>query len=251
METKICTKCKEIKNISDFHFLKSRNHYAWSCKKCVYSVRPSKAKSFKPTVFLDLKGEIWNNIPNTNNTYQASNLSRIRSVDRYVVDKKERKKYVRGRILKQYLVQDEDKRNYYNVCICIENKKRTTTIHSLIFSAFNGFCPTRESGMVVDHKDNNPLNNNIENLQLITHRENSTKDRKNGVSEYRGVCWRKDSEKWYSAIGINCKQIKIFQSDNEHLCGKAYKIALENIDKYNGNNVEFRKLIKEKMAIVE
>lgn len=251
METKICTKCKEEKNVSDFHFLKSRNHYAWSCKKCVYSIRPSKAKSYSPTIFKDLEGEIWCVIPNTNNIYEASNMSRIRSVDRYVVDKKGEKKYVKGRVLKQHLIENGNNRFYSNVCICINNKKKTTTVHSLVFYAFNGFYPKIGSGNVVDHIDNNPLNNNLDNLQLITIRENSTKDRKGYTSEYTGVYFRKDTKKWQSVICINGAQRKILCSKDELEAKKSYEIALENINLYNGNNAEFRKLVKEKMAIVE
>lgn len=250
METKVCTKCKENKNISDFYFVKSRNCYNWHCKKCVYSARPSQAKKFSPTIFLDLEGEVWLPIPNTNNVYEASNLSRIKSVDRHVINEQGIKRYVKGRILKQHLAKHAYNRYYYNVCICIKNKKKTTTVHSLVFYAFNGFYPKRNSGMVVDHKDNNSLNNNLENLELITHRENSTKDRK-GSSKYSGVYFIKNRKAWQSAISINKKQIKILFTKDELKAKKSYEIALENIHLYNGNNAEFRKLIKEKMAIVE
>lgn len=250
MDLKICTKCKEEKSVLEFHFIKTRNCFAWHCKKCVYSIRPSKAKIYEPTKFENLKGEIWFVIPNTNNIYEASNLSRIRSIDRYVVDKKGRRKYVKGTMLKQHLAESNNGRYYYNVCICIKNKKKTKTVHSLIFSAFNGFCPTKKSGMVVDHKDNNSLNNNIENLQFITNRENNYKDRK-GTSKYPGVFFRTDSNKWQSAIGINGKQYKILCSNDELIAKKAYEIALENIHLHNGNNTEFRNLVKQKMAIVE
>lgn len=43
----------------------------------------------------------------------------------------------------------------------------------------------RKLGLVVDHIDNNPLNNHIDNLQLINQRENVTKDREESIKELK------------------------------------------------------------------
>ena len=43
----------------------------------------------------------------------------------------------------------------------------------------------RELGLVVDHIDNNPLNNHIDNLQLINQRENVMKDREASTREFK------------------------------------------------------------------
>ena len=49
-------------------------------------------------------------------------------------------------------------------------------VHRLVWVWYNDCQP---AGMIVDHIDNNPLNNNLENLQLLTPAENVAKDRKN------------------------------------------------------------------------
>jgi ribosomal protein L15E len=60
--------------------------------------------------------------------------------------------------------------------------------------------------IVVDHIDNNiKTDNRLENLQLITQRENVSKDIKNTSSKYIGVCWHKKAKKWRSSIQINGK----------------------------------------------
>ena len=43
----------------------------------------------------------------------------------------------------------------------------------------------RKLGLIIDHLDNNPLNNHIDNLQLISQRENVIKDRKASIRELK------------------------------------------------------------------
>jgi len=196
------------------------------------------------TLFRSLKNEVWKVIPDTNEMYYASNFSRIRSVDRFVINRFGFKKYVRGKLLRKQLA-GADGNKYHMVSLCIHNKKKRTYVHSLVFYAFNGFYPRIGSKMVIDHKDNNSLNNNIENLQLITQRENSYKDRTGCSSKYPGVCYRKERNAWQSSISINREPpFKLLYCKDEDLCGKSYILAIKNIEKYNGNKDEFRKLIK-------
>ena len=52
--------------------------------------------------------------------------------------------------------------------------------------------------------------NRLENLQLISHRLNSSKDRKNGTSKYTGVFW--DKQKKMSTFPTN-KCLKSMEDD--------------------------------------
>ena len=54
-------------------------------------------------------------------------------------------------------------------------------LHRLIWLLFNGYIP---KGHVVDHIDNNSLNNDISNLQCILNRENVVKDRNYHFNQY-------------------------------------------------------------------
>lgn len=54
-------------------------------------------------------------------------------------------------------------------------KKITIGVHRVVYAWFNNEIP---EGMVVDHIDNNPRNNHLDNLQLLTPEENLAKDRK-------------------------------------------------------------------------
>jgi len=71
--------------------------------------------------------------------------------------------------------------------------KKKYTIHSLIMQTFKDYIP--EEGKVIDHIDSNPLNNNIDNLRVLTIRENVIrsqyfKNKKSGlpmgVYKYKG-----------------------------------------------------------------
>ena len=86
--------------------------------------------------------------------------------------------------------------------------------------------PNKE--FVVDHINNIKLDNRLENLQLITQRENSSKDRK-GTSVYRGVSWAKQNKKWIAQITINKKKINLGYFTIELNASKAYNLALINI----------------------
>ena len=51
-------------------------------------------------------------------------------------------------------------------------KNVTITLARLIYCWFVGDIP---AGMVIDHKDNNPFNNKVDNLQMLTYEENLKK----------------------------------------------------------------------------
>lgn len=205
--------------------------------------------SLESLFYINEKGlvcqEEWRDVPNYEGYYQASNLGRIRSIKRTILTKKGFRK-IKGFIINPYV---NKKNRYYSFSVSVCNVKKTINVHSFVYYAFNRLASVKKGYFVIDHIDNNPLNNKIENLQLVTNRINGSKDRINGTSKYVGVYWRKDRSIWQSQISINKKVIKILTHKNEELCLKAYQEALLNIDLYNGDNVEFRKLVKSKLFL--
>ena len=69
------------------------------------------------------------------------------------------------------------RRNYYQITLYYEGKKFTKRVHSWMAITYLDF-KYGDRKIVVDHIDNNPLNNHLSNLQIISMKENSTKDRK-------------------------------------------------------------------------
>ncbi|MGL5074330.1 MAG: hypothetical protein ACRDBG_00615, partial [Waterburya sp.] len=76
--------------------------------------------------------------------------------------------------------------------------------------------------------NNNPLDNRLENLQIITHRNNCGKDKKGGTSNFTGVYFHKTHNKFCAAISINAKSIHLGNYNNEIDAHKAYELALKN-----------------------
>jgi hypothetical protein len=111
--------------------------------------------------------EVWKKIEGFEN-YEVSNLVRVKSMPREICNVI--RWYIsKEKFLKPYL----SNKGYYVVSINSNPK----SIHQLVAIAFLGHKPCKYE-LVIDHIDNNKLNNNLDNLQIVSARENSTKDRK-------------------------------------------------------------------------
>jgi hypothetical protein len=172
--------------------------------------------------------EKYKDIPGYEGLYQASNMGNIRNVRT-------------GRLLKSCF--SGPKRDYLKVCLSKNGKVKTLKIHKLVAMAFLNHIPNGMN-IVVDHINNIPTDNRLKNLQLISQRENLSKDKKGCSSRYVGVDWDKQCKKWGSRIRINKKLIHLGYFHDELEASNTYQSALENIDKYDGNPKKFRLLLK-------
>jgi hypothetical protein len=89
-------------------------------------------------------------------------------------------------------------------------------------------------GMVINHKDNNGLNNQKKNLEIVTNAENiRMMVRSNGR---RGVSWKKDHKLFRAEIRFNNKKIFIgyFKTFNE--AKKAYDLKAKELFGYAFNS---------------
>jgi len=157
--------------------------------------------------------EIWKDVPGYEGMYQVSNLGNVKSL----IYNKER-----------FLSKVIDKR-YYQVGMYKNKKKTTRKIHQLVAEAFLNHTPCGLK-LVVDHINNNTLDNRLENLQIITHRENVYKIQDKGSSKYKGVCWCNTFNKWKTNISIKNKSIHLGYFTNELDAHKAYQNKLKEYE---------------------
>ena len=96
--------------------------------------------------------EMWKDIQGYEEKYQISNIGRI-------------KNKINNRLLRPRV----GTYGYYKVNLYKNKKVKTIEIHRLVAEAF---IENPESKSEVNHIDGNKLNNNITNLEWVTHKEN-------------------------------------------------------------------------------
>ena len=98
-------------------------------------------------------------------------------------------------------------------------KRKSYPVAKIIFLIHKGYLPA-----IVDHKDRNPLNDNIENLREATPLQNAANRTKvkTTKSKYLGVTPIAKCKTWRAIINVNGKQkyIGAYQTENE--AGLAY-----------------------------
>ncbi len=156
--------------------------------------------------------EVWRDIPNYEDNYQVSNLGNVRSLKNNKI-----------KLLKKTL--NNNKR--FRVGLSLKGKARVKDVHVLVAIAFLKHTPCGME-IVVDHIDNNSLNNKLYKLQLITQRKNCSKDKK-GYSNYTGVTYHKGKYMAYIKINNKQKHLGYFKAEKE--AAQAYQNELTKINK--------------------
>jgi hypothetical protein len=103
------------------------------------------------------------------------------------------------------------------------------SVHQLVAIAFLNHKPCGLN-LVIDHINDNKLDNRVENLQIVTNRYNCCKTQGRYSSQYKGVSWNKYSNKWLSRIVINEKQKFLGYFTDEKEAHLAYQNALKQIE---------------------
>ncbi|MDR3596674.1 NUMOD4 domain-containing protein [Clostridium sp.] len=167
--------------------------------------------------------EIWKDIVGYKKSYQVSNLGNIRSKDRYITTKKGVIKPCKGVMIKQHL----NKNGYKFLKLKVNGISKNFETHRLVAQAF---IPNPNNHPCVNHMDENPLNNNLDNLEWCTFKYNSnygTRNekrikhtnfenfRKGSVSKETLLKRAKSQSKTVYQYDKNLNLIKIWQSARE------------------------------------
>lgn len=132
------------------------------------SRKPENPTGFPTLQFrVSLKGygdnmeEVWKDIAGYEGLYQVSNFGRVKSLDRYVPHSSLGRKFCKGCIMSLHI----NNAGYCTVNLCKDNKYKSFDIQRLVALAF---IPNPNNLPEVNHKDENKLNNSVENLEWVT-----------------------------------------------------------------------------------
>ena len=157
--------------------------------------------------------EIWKSIKGYEDIYEVSNLGKVKSL-----------RFGKEKILKGTL----NKCGYLVVGLTKDKNPKVRTIHQLVAVAFLDHEPSGNK-LVVDHINNIGTDNCLENLQVITQRENLSKDKKKEDGKYTGAYLDKKLKKWRSLIYLNGKLRHLGLYESELEASNAYQTALKGL----------------------
>jgi hypothetical protein len=135
---------------------------------------------------------------------------------------------------KKYKKPYLNKYGYYQIQLCKNSKTKQFKFHRLIYEAYNGEIP---EGLFIDHIDNNPLNNNIDNLRLCNTSENNCNKKvsKNNLSTgYKNITLTK-----YNTYNVRIKKNnkvvyrKTFKNLKEAIINRDIQLVLIHGEFYN------------------
>lgn len=109
--------------------------------------------------------EIFKDIVGYEESYQVSNLGRIKSLERYVITKRGYRLLVKQRIVKQAISNC----NYKTVELNKNGKGKKYSVHRLVAKAF---LDNYNENMQVNHKNGIKSDNRLENLEMVTAKQN-------------------------------------------------------------------------------
>ena len=107
--------------------------------------------------------EVWKPVVGYEGLYEVSNMGRVKSLGN---GKSNNSSYSKERILKGRKTH----RGYLRVNLYKNNKAKDYYIHRLVAEAF---IPNIDNLPCINHKDENPKNNHVTNLEWVTYKENN------------------------------------------------------------------------------
>ena len=109
--------------------------------------------------------EEWRSVVGYEGLYEVSNTGQIRSFDRYVKYSNGQIHLHKGRILSP----GKNTKGYLSVVLNCSGKRKTITVHILVAEAF---IPNPDNLPEINHKNEDKINNRVENLEWCDRKYN-------------------------------------------------------------------------------
>lgn len=159
--------------------------------------------------------EVFLDIPGYEGLYQVSNLGRVKSL------------YF-NRLFSENNVNNV---GYKQANLRKNSKQKNFSVHKLVAITFLFHIPDGTNKIVVNHKDQNKLNNNLYNLELISNRQNIVYSLlKKTPNKKIGISFHKKTNKWRSSIIINKKNYHLGKFNDQNEASDRYDEALFNFE---------------------
>lgn len=148
---------------------------------------------------------------------QANQFGEVRTLDHYATRKDGKRYFVKGHVLKQQL----NKNGYLYVDVHINGKHIQLQVHRIVATCF---LPNPDNLPQVNHKDCNPKNNSVSNLEFCTPQYNTAYREKYGVSA-------KESTKVLrkSLFAVNLKTLEVLHFESQHEAARQLGVKQGNI----------------------
>ena len=114
---------------------------------------------------------------------------------------------------------------YAHVMLRKDKKYKNIRIHRLVWEYFGD----KKDSQVIDHINNIKDDNRIENLQLVSFRENVHKNQTSPKSGVIGVQWASHKQRWAAQININNKRIRLGYRKTIEEAKQLYEQALNSM----------------------
>lgn len=141
---------------------------------------------------------------------EANQFGEVRTKDRVVTDRNGRKLHIKGRVLKQQL----NNQGYMYVHVSANGRRFNLLVHRIVATCF---LPNPNNLPEVNHKDNNPANNAVSNLEWCTRQYNEDYKKKFGTSSTE-VLGR-------PVFAVNLKTGKVLRFESQ--CEAARKLSID------------------------
>ena len=104
----------------------------------------------------------------------------------------------------------------------VNGKQKTIKMHRVILNVPNG--------VQIDHIDGNGLNNQKNNLRVVTNRQNHMNRKWQRASKYPGITWERRRKHWVAQAQIDGKHVHIGSFPSEEEAYAAYLATVNPIE---------------------
>lgn len=126
-----------------------------------------------------------------------------------------------------YLAKKQISEGYYKISVLVKDYGIIgVRLHQVLAAVFLGH-EINGCDYVIDHKNENKLDNRLSNLRIVSHRENSIKSFK---LRNKKIGYRKNGNGYMARIRYESKQVYLGQYKTKKEASAAYQEALQKIN---------------------